>query len=170
VVGATTFEELLSTCARTALKLELRDVYMTDDPGYRAWLAGDADGAVASYANWTRTARAAVSRGVSMRRVRVVSTPVTQYVSFEHAITNQVNIAAGEVVRWLPRRFASSICLPGNDVWVFDDRVAQFYHFAGDGAYLGDEVTEEPAVVRQCANAFLTAWERALDHYEFSVT
>jgi uncharacterized protein DUF6879 len=157
-------------CTRTALKLELRDVYMADDPGYLAWLSGDADGAVASYANWTRTARAAVSRGVSMRRVRVVSTPVTQYIAFEHAITNQVNISAGEVVRWLPRQHASALCLPGNDVWVFDDRVAQFYHFSGDGAYLGDEVTETLAVVRQCAGAFLAAWEHAFDHYEFTVT
>ena len=168
-MGATTFEELLSVCVRTALKLELRDVYMTDDPGYLAWQSGDVDGAVASYANWTRTARAAVSRGVSVRRVRVVSMPVTQYIFFEHAITNQVNIAAGEVVRWLPRGHASSICLPGNDVWVFDDRIVQFYHFSGDGAYLGDEVTETPTVVRQCANAFLTAWEHSIDHYDFSV-
>ena len=168
-MGATTFEELLSTCARTALKLELRDVYMPDDPGFLAWLSGDADGAVASYANWTRTARAAVSRGVSMRRVRVVSMPVTQYIAFEHAITNQVNIAAGEVVRWLPRQHTSWICLPGNDVWVFDDRIVQFYHFSGDGDYLGDGVTEEPAVVRQCADAFLTAWEHGIDHYEFNL-
>ncbi|HZM77610.1 MAG TPA: hypothetical protein VFC19_17975 [Candidatus Limnocylindrales bacterium] len=168
-MGATTFEELLSRCTRTALKLELRDVYMTDDPGYLAWLSGDVDGAVASYANWTRTARAAVSRGVSMRRVRVISMPVTHYISFEHAITNQVNIAAGEVVRWLPRQFASSICLPGNDVWIFDDLVAQFYHFSGDGAYLGDEVTDTAEVVHQCADAFLTAWEHGIDHYEFNV-
>jgi hypothetical protein len=156
-------------CARTALKIELRDVYTTDDPGYQAWLAGDVEAAVASYANWTRTARLAVSRGVSMRRVRVVSTPVTRYIAFEHAVTNQVNIAAGEVIRWLPRRLTSSICLPGNDVWVFDDLVAQFYHFSGDGAYLGDEVTEAPTVVRQCANAFLTAWEHGIDHYGFNV-
>jgi len=168
-VGATTFEELLSTCARTALKLEMRDVYMTDDPGYLAWLSGDADGAVASYANWTRTARSAVSRGVSMRRVRVISMPVTPYITFEHAITNQVNIAAGEVVRWLPRRLTSPLCLPGNDVWVFDDRVVQFYHFAGVGSYLGDEVIETPAVVRQCASAFLAAWEHGIDHHEFTL-
>ena len=160
----------MSICTRSALKLELRDVYMTDDPGYLAWLSGDVDGAVASYANWTRTARLAVSRGVSMRRVRVVSMPVTEYVLFEHSITNQVNIAAGEVVRWLPRQQASSICLPGNDVWVFDDRVVQFYHFSGDGAYLGDEVTDNSEVVRQCANAFLAAWEHAIDHYDFNVS
>ena len=160
----------MSTCTRTALKIELRDVYMTDDPGYLAWLSGDVDGAVASYANWTRTARAAVSRGVSMRRVRVVSTPVNRYILFEHAITDQVNIAAGEVVRWLPRRLTSSLCLPGNDVWVFDDRVAQFYHFDGDGAYLGDEVTDTPAVVHRCADAFLTAWEQGIDHYAFTST
>lgn len=166
----TTFEELLSECGRSAFKLEMRDVYMTDDPGYVAWLSGDIEAATASFANWTRTARSAVTRGVAMRRVRVVSMPVTPYVSFEYAITDQVNIAAGEVVRWLPRRIASALCLPGNDVWVFDDRVVQFYHFAGDGSYLGDEVVDAPSVVRQCANAFLSAWEHGIDHYEFSLT
>lgn len=168
-MGGTTFEELLSACGRTALKLELRDVYMTDDPGYLAWLSGDIDAAVGSYANWTRTARSAVTRGVSMRRVRVISMPVTPCISFEHAITDQVNIAAGEVVRWLPRRLASTLFLPGNDVWVFDDRVVQFYYFAGDGSYLGDEVSDMPSVVRQCGAAFLSAWERGIDHYEFTL-
>ncbi|HEX6683463.1 MAG TPA: hypothetical protein VF062_11735 [Candidatus Limnocylindrales bacterium] len=168
-MGVNTFEELLNACGRTAFKLELRDTYMPDDPGYLAWRAGDTDGAVASFANWTRTARSAVTRGVAMRRVRVISVPVSPYISFEHAITNKVNVSAGEVIRWLPRQRASALSFPGNDVWVFDERLVQFYYFAGDGAYLMDEVSDDAAVVRACSAYFLAAWEHGVDHHEFNV-
>lgn len=30
------------------------------------------------------------------------------------------NVKAGEEVRWLPRRQASDLALPGNDFWLFD--------------------------------------------------
>lgn len=62
------FDELLATCTRTALKLEFRDQYMTDDPGYVAWQAGDLDQAVAEYADWTALARGTVERGIQMKR------------------------------------------------------------------------------------------------------
>ncbi|MGP3958162.1 DUF6879 family protein [Nonomuraea sp. 3N208] len=163
------FSELLAKCERTAFKLETRDQYMTSDPGYLAWEAGDPDGAVLSYADWTATAKAAVDRGVSMRRVRVISEPVSTYISFEHAVTPGVNLAAGEEIRWLPRRLASDLLLPGNDVWIFDDRLVQFCYFAGDGAWVANDENESPIVVRQCATAFAAAWDRATDHKEYTV-
>jgi hypothetical protein len=57
----------------------------------------------------------AVARGVTVRRARVVSEPVGDYIRYEHACTAQ-NIAAGEDVRWLPRRLASDLLIPGNDL------------------------------------------------------
>ncbi|WP_438948653.1 DUF6879 family protein [Streptomyces atratus] len=54
------------------------------------------------------------ARGVRVLRARVVSEPVTEYIRFEHAITD-ANLRAGEEVRWLPRRRASTLALPGND-------------------------------------------------------
>jgi hypothetical protein len=167
---ASTFDELLTACERTAFKLEFRDGYMIGDPGYQAWNAGDLDGAVDAYTGWTATARAATARGVRMLRVRVVSVPVSPYIAFEHAVTERVNISAGEAIRWLPRQKASDLCLPGNDVWIFDDKVVQFYFFAGDGAFVGDEVIAAPDVVKLCAGAFAAAWERATDHAEFGIS
>jgi hypothetical protein len=94
---------------------------------------------------------------------------VTDYIRFEHAITAGVNIAAGEKVRWLPRRRASDLCLPGNDFWLLDDRLVRFGYFAGDGEFLDHELTSDPAVVRQCATAFEAVWERAIDHARYQL-
>ena len=45
-----------------------------------------------------------------MRRARVVSEPVTDYIRYEHDLTF-ANVAAGELVRWLPRRNAADIAV-----------------------------------------------------------
>ncbi|MFE0043322.1 DUF6879 family protein [Streptomyces albireticuli] len=44
---------------------------------------------------------------------RVISDPPHDHIWFEHA-TTVVNIAAGEQVRWLPRREASGLQLSGS--------------------------------------------------------
>lgn len=165
----TEFGELLAKCERTAFKLEFRDQYMTGDPGYLAWEAGDLAEAVRLYSGWTTTARTAIERGVDMRRVRVVSEPASTYITFEHAVTPGVNLAAGEAIRWLPRRLASDLALPGNDVWVFDDRVVQFCHFAGDGAWVSNDESDDPATVKLCSSAFVAAWDRATDHEGYQI-
>lgn len=66
----------------------------------------------------------ATARGVVVRRARIVSEPLSDYCRFEYDVTGPVNLAGGEEVRWLPRRRASDIALPGNDFWVlsaYDD-------------------------------------------------
>ncbi|MFD9940898.1 DUF6879 family protein [Nonomuraea sp. NPDC059023] len=163
------FSELLATCEHTAFKLEMRDQYMTGDPGYLAWEAGDLSEAVRQYSDWTATARTAVRRRVAMHRVRIVSEPVSTYIAFEHAVTPGVNLAAGEVIRWLPRRLASDLALPGNDVWIFDDRLVQFCHFAGDGTWISNDETDDATTVKHCAAAFAAAWERAINHSEYRI-
>ncbi|GAA3594926.1 DUF6879 family protein [Kribbella ginsengisoli] len=161
------FDELLAKCTRTALKLELRDQYMIDDPAYQAWRAGDLDRAVEEYAGWTEVARSAIERGIQMKRVRIVSEPFSEYIAFEYAVTSRVNIAAGEQIRWVGRPRVSDLALPGNDVWIFDDSVLQFYLFAGDGRFMGSDVSTDPEVVKLCASAFEAAWERGADHDQY---
>jgi hypothetical protein len=55
--------------------------------------------------------RAAVACGVTFRRVRVVSEPLSEYMLWEHACTG-TNVQAGEDVRWLPRTNAADLLLP----------------------------------------------------------
>lgn len=164
------FHELLAKCNRTAFKLEFRDQYTTGDPGYVAWQAEALDRAVEEYAGRTAIARGAVQRGVQMKRARVVSEPVSDYVRFEHAVISRVNIAAGEVIRWVPRQRVSDLALPGNDVWIFDDSVLQFCFFACDGRFVGNDVSADPQAAKLCAAAFEAAWERGVDHDQYSVT
>ncbi|MEU4286882.1 DUF6879 family protein [Kribbella sp. NPDC026596] len=164
------FDELLAGSSRTALKLEFRDQYMTEDPAYAAWQAGDVDQAVREYAGWTETASTATARGVELKRVRVVSEPVSDYIAFEHAVTSRVNVIAGEAIRWVPRPRVSAVALPGNDVWIFDEATVQFCLFAGDGRFVGNEVSTDPDVVKLCRSAFEASWERGIDHVDYSVT
>ncbi|MFC5723918.1 DUF6879 family protein [Streptomyces gamaensis] len=74
------------------------------------------------------------------------------------------NVAVSERVRWLPRRRASDIALPGNEYWLFDDHLVRFNHFTGDGADAGFECTEDQTVIELCANDFEAVWERSIPH------
>lgn len=161
------FSELIEAARTSAVHLETRDTYTPRDPGYLAWMAGTPITAVIespSRDQWSKLVRAHVARGVSFRRARIVSEPLTDYIRFEYEITAGLNIAAGEQVRWLPRRQASDLCLPGNDYWLLDDRLVRFGHFAGDGEFTGHDLTDDPAVARLCAESFEAVWERATDH------
>lgn len=169
---APSFEDLLDCAQRHALHLELRDVYAVGEERevYDAFLR---DGSVPAddseyWSGWLPLVERAVARGVTVRRARIVSEPVTDYIRFEHAITD-ANLRAGEQVRWLPRRRASTLALPGNDFWLIDDRIVRWNIFSGDGQALEPDHTEDPAAVKLCAEAFRTVWDLATDHTDYRI-
>ncbi|MEU5977097.1 DUF6879 family protein [Streptomyces sp. NPDC047315] len=170
-----TFNQLFRLAKKSAVHLEMRDGYMQSDPEYLAWQQGVRDRSRyldLESSPWLTTMREITSRGVSVRRARIVSEPVSDYIRFEHHVTDG-NVAAGESVRWLPRRRASDLALPGNDFWLFDDSLVLFLHFAGDGELSpeGDEErTTDPGVVRLCSTAFESVWERAIPHEDYQVS
>ncbi|WP_062208011.1 DUF6879 family protein [Streptomyces sp. NBRC 109706] len=169
------FLDLLAGTQRTAMHLEMRDVYGVGDEAadYERWKRTgerDSDPASEYWAPWVRLIGETVARGVSMRRARVVSEPVSDYIRYEHAGA-VVNVAAGEDVRWLPRRQASDLLLPGNDLWVFDHDAVLFNHFDGNGNWSSPqwEVRTESALVNQVRAAFEAVWSRAVPHADFKV-
>jgi hypothetical protein len=147
----------------------MRDAYTPDDQRFVDWLAGKPLPRPANPA-WSELVRIHSARGVRFRRARVVSEPISDYIRFEHAITDEVNISAGEEVHWLPRRRASGLCLPGNDFWLFDDRLIRFSYFSGEGGILEDELVSDAAVARMCSAAFEAVWERSIPHAEYQPT
>jgi len=151
--------------------MEIHDVHRTSDAAYQAWLAGRANPqeSAQQYRAYTEAVLSAVRRGVTVRRARIISEPASDYVRWEHFLTSPVNIAAGEQVRWLPRRFASTCALPGNPYWVFDDRLVRFTLFGGDGEMLGHQYSGAPAVIAACASAFETVWPHAIPHEDYRV-
>ncbi|MFQ6144117.1 DUF6879 family protein [Streptomyces seoulensis] len=172
--SAPSFDDLLAACTRSAVHLEMRDQYgvSAEADEFRAWLETgqvDTDPRSPDWAPWTDLITRTVARGVAVRRVRIVSEPVSDYIRYEHAST-VVNVAAGELVRWLPRRHASDIALPGNDFWLFDDQVIRWGHFSGNGALVGHEISEDPAAVKLCALAFEAAWSRAVPHDQYKIS
>jgi hypothetical protein len=163
------FDDLLRACTVSAVHLEMRDVYTLSDPWFQAWLTGNRGEFERRLVRpWLDLIREVTRRGVLVRRARMISEPVTEYIGFEHA-TTESNLAAGEQVRWLPRRESSDLLLPGNDYWVFDNQRVQFNYFSGIGDFLASELSDEPVVVKQCAAAFEAVWERAVPHGEYQL-
>ncbi|WP_405938078.1 hypothetical protein OG338_16700 [Streptomyces sp. NBC_00726] len=166
------FSELIGECRRSAVHLELRDTYEGYDDGGRfaEWKreGGITPAFEEDFRAWTGLVREAVARGVEMRRVRVVSVPVSEYIRFEYEATH-LNQEAGEQVRWLPRTEAATLLVPGADLWIFDDRAIRFGHFTGDGALVRNEMCHDASVIAQCSESFETIWQRATPHELFTV-
>lgn len=163
--------ELLRSSERSAVHLEMRDGYMRGDPRFIAWKQGqpyDPADWNSWWRPWLDLIGQARARGVTVRRARIISEPVSEYIRWEYDITF-MNVKAGEDVRWLPRRRASDLLLPGNDFWVFDDRLVLWTYFTGEGDISpeGWEITQDPAIVKACAAAFESVWERAVPHEEY---
>jgi hypothetical protein len=161
----------LACAHRSAVHLEMRDCYMRNDPAFLAWQHGhrhDPDDRASWWRPWLDVVVEATCRGVVMRRARIVSEPISDYIRYEYDGTF-TNVAAGEDVRWLPRRQTRDLAIPGVDFWVFDNQLVIFNHFSGDGqpAPPTMEPCDDPAVVALCASAFETVWQRAIPYVEY---
>ncbi|MFI6276865.1 DUF6879 family protein [Streptomyces sp. NPDC050988] len=164
------FAELLAACQHSAVHLEIRDSY-APTPRFEAWQRGERiawEDRESWWHPYDPLISDTVARGVVIRRARIVSEPVSEYIRWEHYVTH-ANVTAGEQVRWLPRRQATGLALPGNDFWAFDETLLRVHHFSGDGAVVEDEITDDPALVKHCVTAFESVWERAVPHADYQI-
>lgn len=168
----TPIRDELAAARRSAVHLEMRDVYDVESEreSFAAWRDGfrhDPADRASWWVSWHDVVATTVGRGVVMRRARIVSEPASEYIRYEYDGTF-TNIVAGEQVRWLPRRQATDIALPGNDFWLFDEETVIVNHFNGDGQSAGPEVIRNmPDLAKLCATAFETVWDRAIPHEEY---
>src|SRR5918992_1144730 len=126
-VESISYEELkdwLNSFQREALHLEMRDSYGTaaEIPHLAKWEAGEPDD-TDWLQPWFDTVRAGTNAGKVFRRARIVSEPLSEYQRWVLKDTHRY-VDAGEDIRWVPRRLVSTVALPGNDFWLFDDEVA----------------------------------------------
>jgi hypothetical protein len=149
----------------------MRDVYAAADHGrFRRWLAGkefDPGAEAEWWRPWREMMQCHREAGRALRRLRVVSEPVTDYIRFEWLDAGEL-VKAGEDVRWLPRHRASPLLLPGNDFWCFDAETVVFTHFSGDGEVQGYKLTTDAGLVGRCMAAFEAAWSIAIPHAEYT--
>jgi|SRR5271165_5881828 len=162
---------LIAIFKREAIHLEMRDVYAAADfDRFRRWLAGEPPDPAAEagwWRPWRELMREHKDAGRTLRRLRIISEPVTEYIRFEWTDAEQL-VKAGEDVRWLPRQRASALLLPGNDFWLFDAGTLVFTVFSGDGEVQGYQLTTDPGLVSRCLDAFEAAWLAAIPHGQYA--
>jgi hypothetical protein len=147
----------------------MRDGYDRTDPTFIAWQNGhreDPNDRASWWRPWLDVIAETTQRGVEIRRARIVSEPVSEYIRFEYDGTF-TNVAAGEQIRWLPRRQATDLALPGNDFWLLDGNVLRVGHFNGDGQSTGHEIVTDQDVIKLCGLAFEAVWDRAVPHEQY---
>jgi hypothetical protein len=161
------FEALLTSFGREAIHLEMRDAYGTaiELPHMAKWARGEPDD-LQWLQDWCTTLREHVRAGKSVRRARVVSEPLSDYQRWSYSIADPM-MAAGEDIRWVPRKLVSSVALPGNDFYLFDDQLAVFLLYSGSGLSAGMLSSYDPADLRLCRSAFEAVWELSIPHSEY---
>ncbi|MCX5412347.1 DUF6879 family protein [Streptomyces sp. NBC_00059] len=167
------FADLLRSVERSAVHLEMRDVYAIDneDEGFTAWRQGhrlDPNDPESWWRPWLDLVQEVTAKGVRVRRARIIGEPPSEYIRYEHSFSF-TNIAGGEEIRWLPRRLASQFALPGNDFWLFDGKIVQFNVFDGEGRWVHTDQTDDRDVARHCFEAFEAVWEHAIPHDTYAI-
>ena len=129
----------------SAFRLELHPIYTM--PGeadeLRRFRAGEKPPEGYHY-GWLDTVAAAVQAGKTMRRVRVVPQPLTDYIRYEFEWGFVYNVASGEDIRVLDRSSQPELELPDHDFWLFDETTVVKLLYRDDGTQIGRELVENP--------------------------
>jgi hypothetical protein len=162
------FDELLTGFQHEAIHLETRDAYGTavELPHMAKWAAGEFDD-LEWLQGWCAILRDAVKAGKSVRRARIVSEPLSDYQRWSYSIA-QPMVDAGEDIRWVPRRLVSAIAIPGNDFYLFDNMLAVFLTYTGNGLSAGMFVSRDQADVQLCRSAFEAVWKLSIPHSDYN--
>jgi hypothetical protein len=160
-------DRLLRTFERSSVHLETRDAYGTvvELPHMAKWAAGEPDD-LTWLDDWCATLGQHIAAGKTVRRARIVSEPLSDYQRWSYSIAH-VMVDAGEDIRWVPRRLVSSIGIPGNDFYLFDDRLVVFLIYGGNGLNAGYETSTEPSDIELCSSAFDVVWKLAMPHRDY---
>lgn len=161
------FDRLLREFKRESVHLETRDAYGTavELPHMAKWATGEPDD-LEWLQGWCATLREHVKAGKSIRRIRIVSEPLSDYQRWSYSIAYPM-VAAGEDIRWVPRRLVSSIAFPGNDFYLFDDRLVVFLIYAGNGLAIDKATSTDPHDIALCRSAFETVWALSISHRDY---
>ena len=159
------FGTLFRTFEHTAFRLEPRDRY--NDPGehepLRRFLATEEDDL-----SWNRPWLDLMTEHRNnrriVRRVRVVTVPLTDYSRFGLWCARFAN-EAGEEIRYLSRDQAAG--LPDFDYWLFDSKRVARLHFDADDRLLGAKIITDPAIVLELSAARDDAWHRSMSRTAF---
>ena len=159
------YDELNQLCkgiTKSFVHLETRDAYGTEVelPHMAKWLRSEADDH-AWLGWWLEMLRGHRAAGRTCRRARVVSEPLSDYQRWTMSHV-ELFTEAGEEIRYVPRPSLATVALPGSgDFYVFDEVLALFLHYAGNGMNASFQRTDDPGIVARCRDAFEAVWDIA---------
>lgn len=155
------FADFVLSFGHTAFRLESREQYNEPEEAVplRRFLAGEPD--YAWNEEWAAMIRRRTAAGQRMERVRIVSEPHSDYTRFGLDLA-QVNVAAGEDIRYLPRARARNLRLPSHDFWLIDSSKVAILHFGANDVLLGAEPSADPTVVARHCQWRDVAWRHSV--------
>ena len=131
---------------RSAFRLELRQVYTM--PGeadeLRRFRAGEKPPADYHY-GWLDTMAAARAAGKTVRRVRVVRRPLTDYIRYEFEWGFVYNVAAGEDIRVADLTEYPGLAHLKRDFWLFDSETVLLQYYDQEGRFQDSELRSDVA-------------------------
>lgn len=89
---------------------------------------------------WAELIQQAKQRGATVRRLRLVSEPLSEYERFELLAAYQAGITAGEDIRVAVRGVDDQI--PTKDYWLYDDVIIEWMKYSSADAYLGSQAAD----------------------------
>ncbi|WP_240810157.1 DUF6879 family protein [Actinomadura sp. WMMA1423] len=160
------FGRLFRSFEHTAFRLETRDLYKSANEARALdqFTAGEPVD-MGWFQNWLSMIREATAAGRRFSRVRVVSTPLTDYSRFGIFCSEHTN-QAGEDIRYLRREDASG--LPDYDYWLFDSSKLVRMHFDDDENFLGGELIGDPTEIVKHSYWRDAAWHHAIRRDDFA--
>jgi hypothetical protein len=102
---------------------------------------------------WLARIAQTTAAGKSWSRTRIVGRPLTAYERFQLGYGYPASAQAGEVIAIAGRASHPELAGIDRDYWLFDedsDPFAAVMAYDERGAYLGSEVTADPAIIGRC--------------------
>ncbi|MEV0107613.1 DUF6879 family protein [Nocardia sp. NPDC050799] len=157
---------LFRECVSEAFHLEVRDVYAV--PAETCRLGRFLDGRPAlpddPKNRWNTLIRETTGRGVTVRRVRVVSVPHSDYHRWLLSVTG-TNTDAGEDIRYVPRHLAGDV--PSDDWWLIDDDRVVYNLVDEHGKPSGLAVTTDRGIIQYARCVKHRLWDMATPYTEY---
>ncbi|NKY57828.1 DUF6879 family protein [Nocardia flavorosea] len=154
--------ELLEGARRSAFHLEVRDCYAEPEESepLRRYLNGELEPETDRYdkSDWIELVETLTARGVLMRRVRVITEPLSGYHHWLLTVAGS-SVDAGEDIRYAPRHLVEDV--PADDWWLFDDDRVGFNLVDDAGKPAGAAVTADPGIVAYCRATRDRLWRLA---------
>src|SRR6267154_3437167 len=146
------FQPLFQSFKHEAFRLETLDQYLVvpEEREFKRFLNGEPLPEVQNKP-WCDQIRNNISQGKRMRRVHVLTLPLTPYLRFEIDWGYIFSLAAGEEIFILNRNQLSDFSLiQDGDFWLFDDNILIRMLFDDTGKQLGRERDNDPEAISNC--------------------